>query len=297
VIFLSAADEPDVVVAALGAGGVDYLTKPFHRAELALRVRTHVELKHARDRLEEALGKKDRLMDILAHDLKNPLSTIHMAAEMLATKGLVPPERAGKLADCILTASTDMLQFIQGFLARNAEEHTAGAMRISRVDLQPLLRRAVGQSRLPAQRKRIEIIVAAAPEPVVVRGDRGAISRILDNLLSNSIKFSSPGRRVWISLRAEDGSGVLEVRDEGQGFSAEDKEAMFQSYRRLSARPTGNEPSTGLGLSIVKRLADAMGAKIHCDSEAGKGARFTVSLPLSQDDASPVRASSNKLVP
>lgn len=297
VIFLSAADEPDIVVAALEAGGVDYLTKPFHRAELSLRVRTHVELKQARDRLEDALKKKDRLMDILAHDLKNPLATIHMAAGMLAVKGVDSPERARRLADGILTSAADMLQFIEGFLARNAEEHTAGALRISRVDLQPLLRRAVAQYRLPAQHKQIDVIVEAVTGPVVVRGDRGAIGRVLDNLLSNAIKFSPPGKRVWISLRAEDGSGVLTVRDEGQGFSPEDKQAMFQSYRRLSARPTGNETSTGLGLSIVKRLVDAMGAEIRCESAPGAGAGFVVTLPLSKDDAAGAVAPGARRVP
>ncbi|MDB6007176.1 MAG: Sensory transduction histidine kinase, partial [Prosthecobacter sp.] len=102
-----------------------------------------------------------------------------------------------------------------------------------------------------------------------------------DNLISNAIKFTSEGLRV--SIMANGGSRewtTFSVRDEGPGFTADDQKKMFRRYGRLSARPTGGEHSTGLGLSIVKRLVETLNGHIVVESEAGKGACITVSLPV-----------------
>ena len=106
-----------------------------------------------------------------------------------------------------------------------------------------------------------------------------ALDQVLDNLVSNAIKFSPPGRKVYLKVRQLSEWAECEVRDEGPGFTDEDKAKMFRRYHRLSARPTAGEPSTGLGLSIVHKLVVGMGGKLICESKAGEGAAFVIRLP------------------
>jgi signal transduction histidine kinase len=101
----------------------------------------------------------------------------------------------------------------------------------------------------------------------------------LDNLISNTIKFSPPDKQIFISIRPADKYAECVIRDEGPGFTDEDKNRMFRRYGRLSARPTGGEPSTGLGLSIVRKLVLAMNGEVLCESNLGQGAAFTIRLP------------------
>jgi signal transduction histidine kinase len=104
--------------------------------------------------------------------------------------------------------------------------------------------------------------------------------QVFENLISNAIKFSPGRKKVFINLTLKDEHAIGEIKDEGPGMTEEDKKKLFGKYQKLSARPTGNEISTGLGLSIVKKFVDAMGGEIWCESEAGKGASFLVKLPL-----------------
>jgi signal transduction histidine kinase len=103
---------------------------------------------------------------------------------------------------------------------------------------------------------------------------------VLDNLISNAIKYSPPGREVFVRVSRSTASARIEVQDQGPGLTAEDQRKLFGKFARLSARPTGNESSTGLGLAITKRLVDAMGGRIWCESSPGQGATFFVELTL-----------------
>jgi signal transduction histidine kinase len=104
---------------------------------------------------------------------------------------------------------------------------------------------------------------------------------VLDNIVSNAVKYSPHDKQVWVRLKEDKANKKVrvEVQDEGPGFSEEDKKKLFGKFARLSAKPTGGEHSTGLGLSIVKRLAEAMGANIWCESTLGKGAMFVIEFP------------------
>ncbi len=110
-----------------------------------------------------------------------------------------------------------------------------------------------------------------------------ALDQILDNLISNALKFSSPDKQIFVSVRAIKTQAECVIRDEGPGFTAEDKGRMFRRYGRLSARPTGGEPSTGLGLSIVRKLVLAMGGELECDSNPGQGTAFTIRFAAVRD--------------
>jgi two-component system sensor histidine kinase/response regulator len=279
IIFLSAADDKDLIVRALNAGGVDYITKPFNHAELISRVRTQLSLKNARDRLKQLAEDKDELLGILAHDLKNHVGGMNMSAELMHGQiERIKDERLTRLSENILRSSGQLLAFVREFLA-NAASDNAFVPKPGVVNLTDVAANVVRQYQEAARRKDLKIQTFFPTENTMVFTDASALDQVLDNLLSNAVKFSPSGKKIFVSVRPADGRIECVIRDEGPGFSVEDKAKMFRRYGRLSARPTSGEPSTGLGLSIVQKLVQAMDGELICESESGKGATFTVRLP------------------
>lgn len=281
IIFLSAADDKSFVVRALEAGAVDYVTKPFNQAELISRVRTHLALKRARDRLKQLAEDKDELLGILAHDLKNHLGGMQMSAKLLHDRAsAVADPKLNRMASNILDASEQMFAFVKEFLA-NAAADRGFPLSMEAVSLPQAAAAAAQRYAEAALRKSIRIHEEFPTDSPLVRADRGALDQVIDNLVSNAVKFSPPNTSIWLSIGQASG-GFLEfrVRDEGPGCDSQDLANMFNRYRRLSAWPTAGEPSTGLGLSIAKRHVDAMKGTLHCESEAGHGATFVLRLPL-----------------
>jgi len=279
VIFLSAADDKDLIVRALDSGGVDYITKPFNHAELISRVRTQLALKGARDRLKQLAEDKDELLGILAHDLKNYLGGINMSAELMCGQiERFKDERMTQLSENMLRSSALALAFVKEFLANAAADHSF-VLKPSTVNLAEAAAAAARQYEEAARQKKIKIQTNFPTEALVALADVSALDQVLDNLVSNALKFSPPGKKVFLSARPANHHVECVVRDEGPGFTAEDKAAMFRRYQRLSARPTGGEPSTGLGLSIVRKLVQAMNGELLCESAPGNGAAFIIRLP------------------
>ncbi len=278
-IFLSAADDKDLIVRAFEAGAVDYLTKPFNQSELVSRVHTQLALKAARDQLKQLAEDKDELLGILAHDLKGHLGGMQMSAQLLRERVThLKDERSAHLADNMLHSSGQLLAFVKQFLANAAADHGI-LLRMATVNLSAVAKSAVRQYQEVSQRKRLNLQLNAEEENIPVFADASALAQVLDNLVSNAIKFSPPGRRICVTVRPDATGGECEIRDEGPGLTAEDKARMFRRYGRLSARPTGGEPSTGLGLSIVRKLILAMKGDISAESDPGGGAVFSIRLP------------------
>jgi len=273
VIFLSADDEKNTVVRALEGGGVDFITKPFNKAELLARVRTHLELKHNRDRLQELLKSREKFVEVMAHDLKNWVSGANFGAKMLVEMKGDLPQQAQKLSSTIDEASGKALEFIEEFLENTRSSRVDFELTRKRIDLVEICRESRSQCESMAAAKDIEISLRVPEKSVLVDSDRSALLRIVDNLLSNAVKFSPPGSQLSLSLSDE--PPVVEVEDSGPGFTDEDREQMFQPYTRLSARPTAGEVSTGLGLSVVKQLADLLELEIEIVN-TGNGARIAV---------------------
>jgi two-component system sensor histidine kinase/response regulator len=279
VIFLSATDDKDLIVRALDSGGVDFITKPFNQAELISRVRTQLALKTARDRLKQLAEDKDELLGILAHDLKNYLGGINMSAELMSGQiKRFKDERLTQLSDNMIRSSALAMAFVKEFLANSATDH-GFTLKPTAANLADIATAAVGQYQEAARRKKIKIQTDFPAEAVIALADIFALDQILDNLISNALKFSSPDKRIFVSVRSAANRAECVIRDEGPGFTVEDKVKMFRRYGRLSARPTGGEPSTGLGLSIVRKLVQAMDGELLCESNPGQGAAFTIRLP------------------
>jgi two-component system sensor histidine kinase/response regulator len=286
IIFLSAADDKSFIVRALDAGGVDYVTKPFNQAELVSRVRTHLALKLTRDRLRNIAEDKDELLGILAHDLKNHLGGMQMSAQLLHDRARqLSDNRLLKISSNVLQASDQMFTFVKEFLA-NAAADRGLTISLEPVSVTDAAANAVVHYAEAARRKGLTVHEEHPDDFPLVMADHVALDQVFDNLISNAVKFSPPGKGIWITAAtAPDGRAECRVRDEGPGCDEADLAAMFTRYRRLSARPTAGEPSTGLGLSIAKRYVETMNGELHCESEFGKGATFVLRLPFAPEPA------------
>ena len=284
VIFLTAANESEIAAKALTEGAVDFINKPFNTAELLARVRTHVDLKHTRDELQRIIAQKNELMSAVAHDLKNPISSVRFSAHMLRDEGLKAPDPRAELVDTILESCDGLLKFIQDRLERSAAEAKLDQLQLEAVDLGEVVRQVLRINVATAHAKHQQLVCPSALDGLpAVLGDFHALGQVLGNLVSNAIKFSPPGSKVEIQITRDDPLPDrlrVTVTDEGPGLTAEDAKDLFKPYRRLSARPTGGESSTGLGLSIAKDMVKAMGGLIDYKSEPGKGASFWISVPL-----------------
>jgi len=280
IIFVSSADDKELVVRAFESGGVDYITKPFNHAELISRIRTHVALKAARDELKQLAEDKDELLGVLTHDLKSHLGGMDMSAQILRDcTAAVDNPKLRLMAENISNSSSQMLAFVKEFLANASADHGL-SIKPEPISLKEAASHAVQQYQEAAKRKNLEFQTVLEGNGVLVQADAAALEQVLDNLVSNAIKFSPPGKQIRVTVR-EPGARYVEcqVQDEGPGFTDEDKARMFRRYSRLSARPTGGEPSTGLGLSIVKKLVLAMNGELACESTSGSGAIFAFRLP------------------
>jgi len=280
IVFLSSADDKELIVRALESGGVDYITKPFNQAELVTRVRTHLALKRARDELKQLAEDRDELLGILTHDFKNHLGGMDMSAQLLRdrTEAMADP-KLRLMAENISRSSSQMLAFVKQFLANASADHGV-QVQTEPINLSDAAARAVQQHQEAARHKHLDLKVVLPPNGSLVQADGAALNQVLDNLLSNAIKFSPPGKQIRLTVSPPGARYVeCQVQDEGPGFSQEDKARMFRRYGRLSARPTGGEPSTGLGLSIVKKLVLAMQGELACETTPGSGTTFAFRLP------------------
>ena len=280
VIFLTASNEMEHLMKGFEAGAVDYITKPFNAPELLARVRTHLELKHARERLREMNEEKNEFMGIAAHDLRNPLSAIQGYAEMIIedAQSLAHRDLEGN-GQRIREAAKRMTEMVQNFLDANRIERGELKLNMAISDLSPLLQSVLETQSPHATAKGQMIQLELPPTPTLALADVSITFQVFENLVSNAVKYSPPGKKIFVRLKAEAGVVRFEVEDQGPGLSKEDQKKLFGKFARLSAKPTGGEHSTGLGLSIVKRLVEAMNGKVWCESEVGMGAKFIVTIP------------------
>jgi signal transduction histidine kinase len=172
---------------------------------------------------------------------------------------------------------------IQKLLDVTAIESGRFNLRFGEVSLGELLLdlQAKFQERAAAKGQRVDLDLAGGD--ALVWADRDYLHEVVENLVTNALKFMPPGppvKTVTLALVPREGHGVLEVRDQGPGFTEEDKAKAFGRFTRLSARPTGGEGSNGLGLSIVKKLVESMKGRVTLESRLGVGTTFRISLPL-----------------
>lgn len=234
-------------------------------------------LKRQNQQLNELNNEKNTLMSIVAHDLKSPLNRISGLANIMEMEGGLPGKQQEYLR-MIKTATKSGISLIIDLLDVNSFEQNGGAPSFSTFHPGVLLEERVGSFKVSADIKSIQLHVVQAFSDAF-SSDPDFINRIIENLISNAIKFSPKHTSILVSGKLENGVAIFSVKDSGPGFSDADRGFLFQKFKKLSAQPTGGESSNGLGLAIVKTLVDRLGGKIELISEPGKGAEFIVSIP------------------
>lgn len=301
VVFVSENKETENVIQSLQLGAVDYIMKDDSEAEMLARVKTHVNLKTYReqlrrnnkeliklnDQLKRLNQEKDEFLGIAAHDLKNPINNISLIAKILSSSEELSSDDIHGFAEDITVSSEKMLELIKNLLDINAIEQGELKVNKATANIYELIEFNIFSFKTKAKAKNINLHFDSTDKEINVLTDSTLFMQVMDNLISNSIKYSEPGKSVFIRLSKINSNAVIRVIDEGPGFTDEDKRNIFKKFARLSAQPTAGEYSTGLGLSIVKKITEELNWSIELNSEPNKGAEFTVTIPniLRDEDA------------
>jgi PAS domain S-box-containing protein len=227
--------------------------------------------------------EKDRFMDIATHDLQLPLSAISMLSETLLKKNIVSGSQEEKqVIEMIYDASLEMKSLLANYLSASISETGHMDLFIAETDINVLTNEIVNRHIPIAHKKNIQLHFKNNKNYLLFT-DRECCTQIIENLLSNAVKYTAHGKNVTIAITGNQKEVKIVIADEGQGIRKEDRHLLFQRFQKLSARPTGGELSTGLGLSIVKYLVEQLKGSISVESEFGKGSVFTVHLPLNNE--------------
>ena len=236
------------------------------------------ELQDAIQQLTHLNDEKNEMLAIAAHDLKNPVASISGMAGLVAEKlDTWPQERVRSRLFGIQQLADRLQRIVGNLLDSNALESGQFALQFEVVEIDAVLAELVQSWDARLHDK--DQAVAWFPSALSVRADRQALWQVLDNLLSNAAKYSPQHSAIGISVALRDGQIEVRITDRGPGIAAHEMDKLFRKFSRLSAVPTGGEHATGLGLSIVKRLVEAMHGSAACQSQLGHGATFIVLLP------------------
>jgi signal transduction histidine kinase len=225
-------------------------------------------------RLAELNAEKNSLISVVSHDLSGPFTTIRMWLQLLDRKNLDAEQV--RAIDRIQQSADNGEKLIRDILVVERAETNRQMLEIEPLPLSPFLCELTREYIPLAEKKGVGLFYHGAPGQVMIMSDRSLAGRIFGNLLSNAIKFTASGKEVHMDLQEEGNSVIVSIRDEGVGIPAHEIGSLFTKYAKISSRPTAGEHSTGLGLSIVKRLVDELGGQISCKSVVGQGSTFTV---------------------
>lgn len=233
--------------------------------------------------LNELNLEKQQIIGVVSHDLKGPFNRIFALIQLLKMSAKNLSDEQKEYLEKINQVSVDGLSMVRNLLDSRQLEDRLYEMEMEDLKLEAFVNSFVHNYREVAAKKNIELVLRC-PGEVLVSVDRLFLYRILDNILSNAIKFSNPNTSVSVIVDPKPDVVLLSVRDQGPGISEEEQKKLYRKFQQLSAKPTGGESTTGLGLSIVKALVDKMGATITCESKLGEGTNFIVGLKRSQSN-------------
>lgn len=283
IIMATAKTQSEDIVEALRAGANDYVTKPIDFPVLLARVLTHLNLK----RLYKL---KDEFLSIASHDLKNPLFVIVCQAYLIQMKvpvGATMTPEAADMVQKIADHARTMQNLIADFLDFQAAEDGQLKLNVGPMDLSEVTRRVLENQRGYTDQKEIAIEYHAQEGLPPIHADASRIEQVVQNLVSNAIKFSPKGGRVEVAVRGENQHVRFEVTDSGPGLTQEDLQHVFVKYGKLSTTPTGGEKSSGIGLAICKKMIDLHGGRIGVHNAQPHGATFWFELHTAEEGEKP----------
>jgi len=289
VVFLTALRDVDTFDQALRAGGDDFLTKPVRPTELVLRVaaalklrrmnaelREHYDLvRRQRDDLMRLQLQKERLSSFVVHDLKNPVNSLDLHAQLL----LRQPDLPARARDSVLhirAEARSLLRLILNLLDISKSEEGRLAVRLAPVALEPLSAEIADAFTIRAAAARVTLKRDLSVDSIVADGD--LLRRVLENLIDNGLRHAPPGSTLTLSAARRDGSVELRVADQGRGVPPEQREKVFEAFVQGSREELLTRSGRGLGLAFCRLAVQAHGGTITVE-DANPGAVFCVSLP------------------
>ena len=238
------------------------------------------ELTDKNIRLSELNEEKNNILGVVAHDMRAPLNRVAGLTELISQEPENLSDSQLQYLSLISKVVNDAREMVQGILDVKSIENKDFQPSNEPVNVDNLLNDLLTGFEKEANKKDIDIQISSDTGYHVIPSDKFLLERIFDNLISNAIKYSFPGTQVEINIRENKEKLRISIRDEGEGISEEEQKKLFQPFQKLSTRPTGGESSSGLGLSIVKSLVEALQGKVWCQSAPGKGSVFYVEMPL-----------------
>jgi two-component system sensor histidine kinase/response regulator len=286
IIFLTALNSTADIVKGFQVGGNDFISKPFNKEELIIRVTHQISLVAAKRiivaQTEELRMGRDKLYSVIAHDLRSPMGSIKMVLNMLILN--LPSETIGEEMYELLTMANqtteDVFSLLDNLLKWTKSQ--IGKLKVVYQDIN-MVEVVEGVSEIftmVAGLKNIKIVQDVPVADVAVRADIDMVKTVIRNLISNAIKFSNEGAEVVVSLAEEDGMAIVSVKDSGCGIDEENQRKLLHTDTHFSTFGTNNEEGSGLGLLLCKDFVIKNGGKLWFTSKKGEGSTFSFSIPL-----------------
>ncbi len=288
IVFVTAiSKEKKYMLKGLEEGAIDYLFKPLDIDITQSKVRTllqissqqkEIELKNAE--LQKLNEEKNYFLGMASHDLRNPLGNIITLSSIISQDiGDNFPDEYKKYMDIIMNTSRKMLEMINNLLDVSRIESGANQLKMKDISTMDLFQECCSGHSHQAEQKKIMLTYSIADTAKKILADKEQIMQVLNNLISNAIKFSHPNTSIELTASGHENETLISVKDHGQGIPESEHKLLFTAFSKTSVRSTAGEVSTGLGLNIVKKIIEAHGGKIWVKSKVGEGTTFTFSIP------------------
>ena len=293
IIFLTALNATSDVVRGFKAGANDFISKPFHKEELLIRVSHPISLIAARriiirqtEELQRTISGRDKLYSVIAHDLRSPIGSIKMVLNMLLLN--LPASSIGKDMHEMLNMANRMTEEVFSLLDNLLKWTKSQIGRLNVVyqqfDLVPIIQGVIEIFSIAAELKNIRLRVEI-PDTLEVYADCDMMKTVIRNLISNAMKFTPEGGDITIRVRQDDAqAAIVEVSDSGCGISKENQAKLMKPSTHFSTFGTKNEEGSGLGLLLCQDFATKNGGRLWFESEEGKGSTFSFSIPLQKTE-------------
>ena len=289
IIFLTALNNPSDLVKGFQVGANDFLTKPFNKEELVMRVMHQIQLVAAKriiirqnEELKRTISNRDKMYSVIAHDLRSPLASIRMVLNLavnVVSKDIVGEEIFG-LLDKANRESEETHDLLDNLLKWTKSQTGRLSVVYQELDLDDIVPGVVDIFRMIAEMKKIELKYIPADEKLIVHADNDMIKTIIRNFLSNAVKFTPEGKSVEVFYKREGDFARISVRDHGVGIEPDRVEAIFHTGETTYG--TGGEEGSGLGLQLCQDFARKNGGDARVESTLGEGSTFSFTIPLTK---------------